>query len=224
MTSTVTAEEVTQAFRALNNNRAPDADHVTDELLKYSPPVVCDILAKAINRHIQNLTPSMRESLVIITVPKTNKPTGGCANLRSPFSEPLSGFRVAEVQLMPSGPTNVALRRRFKTNMYILGIDLIKAFDTIDRHQLLIVLDLILDPDEVQLIKALLSTITLQLRLGDSLSLLLFVVYLEAKLRNLSLDLKISMRELSAIVFIDDVDFIHYDPTRLEHILLVASE
>ena len=49
------------------------------------------------------------------------------------------------------------------------------------------------------------------------------MVYLEAVLRDLCLHLEISMRELNAIVFADDVDFIHHDPTRLEHILLVAE-
>ena len=89
------------------------------------------------------------------------------------------------------------------------------------------------------MIKALLSATTLQLRLGmkcyfkfasnhgtpqgDALSPFLFVVYLEAVLRDLCLHLEISMRELNAIVFADDVDFIHHDPTRLEHILLVAE-
>ena len=61
---------------------------------------------------------------------------------------------------------NIALTRRFQTNVYILGIDLSKAFETIGRHRLLMVLDSILDPDEVQMIKALLSATTLQLRLG----------------------------------------------------------
>ena len=56
--------------------------------------------------------------------------------------------------------------RPYTNNMYLLGIELSKAFDTIDRHQLMIVLNSILDPDEVQLIKALLSATTLQLRLG----------------------------------------------------------
>lgn len=46
--------------------------------------------------------------------------------------------------------------------MYILGMDLTKGFDTIDRHQLLIVIDSTLDKDtdKVQLIKALLSVTT----------------------------------------------------------------
>ena len=85
MTSPITADEITQAFRSLKTNRAPGVDQVPAELLKYSPPVVDDLFADAINRHAQNPTPSMCASLnhgLIITVPEPNKPSGSCANLR----------------------------------------------------------------------------------------------------------------------------------------------
>ena len=126
-----------------------------------------------------------------------------------------------------------------QTNMFILGIDLSKAFDTIDRHKVLLVIDSILDPDEVQIIKALLGSTTLQLRLGMkcystfasnhgtpqgyALSPLLFVVYLEAVLRDLCQHLRVSMRDLNTIAFADDVGFIHHDPNHLEYILLIAE-
>ena len=164
----------------------------------------------------------MRECLnhgVVITVPKPNKPAGSCANLRpitllsttrkaistvilhrirskvdAWLSPNQSGFRVARstADAVWAHRWNVALTHRFRTSMYILGIDLSKAFDSIDRHRLLTVLASFLDSEEVQLIKALLSTTTLQLRLnmcyystfssnhgtpqGDALSPLLFVV------------------------------------------------
>ena len=165
MKSPITAEEVTQAFRSLKNNPVPGTDHIPVELLKYSPPVVSDFLARAINFYIQNPTTSMRESLnhgVFITVPKPNKPTGSCANLRPItllsttrktistvilnrirtkvdkwLSPNQSGFRVARSTADADWAHrwNIALTRRFHTNMYILGIDLSKAFDTIDRHR-----------------------------------------------------------------------------------------
>ncbi|CCI43313.1 unnamed protein product [Albugo candida] len=247
MTSPITAEEVTQAFRSLKNNRAPGTDHVPAKLLKYSPPVVSDILAKAINCHIHNPTTPMRETALIMVLSSpfrslTNRRAAVPTFDRSPFSAPPSGFRVARSKANEvwAHRWNIAVTRRFQTSMFILGIDLNKAFDTIDRHRLLLVLSLILDPDEVQLLKALLRATALQLRLGtkcystfasnhgtpqgDALSPLLFVVYLEAVLRDLCLHLEISMRELNFIVFADDVDFIHHDPTRLEHILLVAEQ
>lgn len=85
MTSSITEDEITQAFRSQIDNHALGADHVPDEVLMYSTPVVADFLTKSLNRHIQNLTPSMRGRIkhgVIITVPKPNKPTGTSANLR----------------------------------------------------------------------------------------------------------------------------------------------
>nr|CCA23568.1 endonucleasereverse transcriptase putative [Albugo laibachii Nc14] len=203
---------------------------------------------------------------LIITVPEPNKPSGSCANLRpitllstTPktistvilnrirakvdrwLSPNQSGFRVARstADAVWAHRWNIDLTRRFQSNIFILGIDLSKASDTIDRPKLMLVLDSILDPDEVQLIKALLGSTTLQLRLGmkcystfasnhgtpqgDALSPLLFVVYLEAVLRDSCHHLCVSMRELNTIAFADDVDFIHHDPNHLEHILLIAE-
>ncbi|CCI10474.1 unnamed protein product [Albugo candida] len=249
MESPITAEEVTQALRSLKYNRAPGADHIPAELLKYNPPVVSDLLARAINVIFRtSLHPCAKALIngVVITVPKPNRPTGSCANLRpitrlSTTRKTISTTilnRIRTKWIIGCRLTRVAFESP-ATSVYILGIDLSKAFDTIDRHRFLMVLDSILDPDEVQMIKALLSATTLQIRLGvksyskfarnhgtpqgDALSPLLFVVYLEAALSDLCLHLELSMRELNAIVFANDMDFIHHDSTRLEHILLVAE-
>nr|CCA27271.1 endonucleasereverse transcriptase putative [Albugo laibachii Nc14] len=174
MTSPITADEITQAFRSLKTNRAPGADQVPAELLKYSPPEVADLLAEAINRHAQNPTPFMCARLnhgVIITVPKPNKPPGSCANLRPItllnttrktistvllnrirakvdgwLSPNQSGFRVARstADAIWAHRWNIALTRRCPTNMFILGIDLTKVFDTIDRHNLFLATRLVM--------------------------------------------------------------------------------
>ena len=153
-------------------------------------------LPESINRHVQNNTTSITESPnhgVIVTVSKPNKPPGSCDNLRPItllstnrktistlvlyrirakvdkwLSPRQNGFRLARntADSVWAYRRNIALTRRFQTNMYIIGIDLSKAFDTIDRHELLLVLGSILSADEVQLIKVLLSVTTLQLRLG----------------------------------------------------------
>ena len=125
--------------------------------------------------------------------PKATIPKGSCSNLR-PITH-LSATRktistvvlkhilpIVDIWLSPSHSGfhlarstadsvwaqrwNIDLTSRFQTNMHILGIDLSKAFNTIYRHILLLVLDSILSPDEVQHTKVLLSAKTLQLRLG----------------------------------------------------------
>jgi len=89
-----------------------------------------------------------------------------------------------------------ACAQRCKERFHILGIDLSRAFDTVNRDILLSVLEPLLDDDEIRLIRLLLRDTMLSLRLGnrllspfesstgtpqgDSLSPVLFVVCLEA--------------------------------------------
>lgn len=104
--------------------------------------------------------------------------------------------------------------RRFQTNMYILGIDVSNAFDTIDRHKLLLVLNSIWPgqrPDNIALLSNIASISTSAWTLinirnlwytqkWDALSPLLCIVYLEEVLWDPCHHLRISMRELNIIM------------------------
>ena len=103
-----------------------------------------------------------------------------------------------------------------------------RAFDTIRRDKLLTVLETFVNDSELRIIRMLLAKTTLQPRLkrgkgstfattigtpqGDSLSPVLFVIYLEAALRDLRHNLPqrptedINMPHY--IAYADDVDFI----------------
>lgn len=108
---------------------------------------------------------------------------------------------------------DMSATRRFQTNMYILGIDVSNAFDTIDRHKLLLVLNSIWSgqrPDNIAFLSNIPSTSTsawTQINIRnlwytlkwDALSPLLFVVYLEEVLWVPCHHLRISMRELNII-------------------------
>jgi len=109
----------------------------------------------------------------------------------------------------------------------LLGIDMSKAFDTIRRDKLLEVLETFLDNDEVRMIRVLLSNTHMSVRVGkessgkfhttigtpqgDSLSPVLFIIYLEAALREVRL--ASPPRPLadagipSEAAYADDVDF-----------------
>ena len=94
-----------------------------------------------------------------------------------------------------------AKSQRHRVTVEFLGIDLSRAFDTIRRDKLLDTLQTFVDESELRMIRFLLADTSLQPRLstgdclafattigtpqGDSLSPVLFTVYLEAALRDL---------------------------------------
>ncbi|KAK3745909.1 hypothetical protein RRG08_056718 [Elysia crispata] len=100
------------------------------------------------------------------------------------------------------------------------------AFDTIDRATLLNILETIIEEDELRLVRFLLSNTCLNIRIGgtkeekkftsnigtpqgDSLSPILFVVYLENALKEVRMILPESEKTLpNEIAYADDVDFI----------------
>lgn len=105
----------------------------------------------------------------------------------------------------------------------ILGIDMSSAFDTICRTQLLQVLETFLDKDHIKLTRTLLAntslvftsgseSVTIKTTLGtpqgDSLSPILFTIYLEAALRDLRPKLPTNERLTKELVYADDVDII----------------
>ena len=123
-----------------------------------------------------------------------------------------------------------AKAQRQRVTIEFLCIDLSRAFDTIRRDKLLEVLQSFLDEPELRMIRFLLAATSLEPRLstgechafastigtpqGDSLSPVLFTVYLEAALRDLRsrlpprppADAKLPLD----VEYADDIDFISY--------------
>ena len=119
-----------------------------------------------------------------------------------------------------------------KEEFTILGIDMTSAFDTIDRSKLMEVCTSFLDQDEVRMIRALLSNTSLELICGeasksiptfigspqgDGLSPTLFIIYLEAALREVRSALVVETnRKPSELAYADDIDFIFYQRIEAE--------
>ena len=119
----------------------------------------------------------------------------------------------------------VSKAMKFHWSVYILGIDLSKAFDTVDWTKLLDILRDFICPDCFHLIQVLLSktvnNICLEDLLGldfqsaigvpqeDALSLVLFIMYLEAVLQDLSIILKaeFGIDLPQCIIYVDNFDF-----------------
>ena len=135
-----------------------------------------------------------------------------------------------------------AKAQRQRVTIEFLCIDLSRAFDTIRRDKLLEVLQSFLDEPELRMIRFLLAATSLEPRLstgechafastigtpqGDSLSPVLFTVYLEAALRDLRsrlppkppADAKLPLD----VEYADDIDFISYSRPYLNEIERIA--
>ncbi|CAH0482892.1 unnamed protein product [Peronospora belbahrii] len=181
----ITTYELERAFRRLRNGRAPGPDSTPAELLKYGSELLAQPLTNIINHGLATGDSIHLGDGILLGLPQPNMPAGQFASLRSivllnsirkaislvvlrrifpkveRFLSPhQSGFR-------PSRNTTdtvwahrwVAARaQRYRERFYILGIDLSRTFDTVNRDKLLPVLDPLLDDNEVRLIRLLLRT------------------------------------------------------------------
>ena len=135
-----------------------------------------------------------------------------------------------------------ATTQSFQKSFHVLGIDMSRAFDTIRSDKLLTVLETFVNDSELRLIRMLLAETTLQPILkrgmgstfattigtpqGDSLSPVLFVIYLEAALRDLRHNLPNRPREdinmPHYIAYADDVDYISNNNVFLNEVQRLA--
>lgn len=138
----------------------------------------------------------------------------------------------------------IAHTQRLNDEFTILGIDMSKAFDTVHRQKLIHLLGDILSDDELRMVRLLLSDTKLQIKSprstvtefitnrgvpqGDSLSPVLFTVYLESALRELRNKIITTNTTHnppafpSEIIYADDTDFICKCPALAEKICDIA--
>ena len=257
----ITTKEFVVAFQKLNNNRSPGIDNIPGELLKYGGKDLAEVTATIFNKLFElNRTEELKLGEgVLIALQKPGKAKGLCSNLRpivllktlrksfslvvlnrikdrayKYISSYQSGFRSyrSTMDAVWTHRWNIAKSLHFKRISYVFGIDLSRAFDTIDREKLLEVLCTFLSEDEVRMILLLLKDTTMQLRFnqelseafltnigitqGDGLSPILFNIYLEAALRDLAECLNLEEELVKILIaYADDADF------RTEHLYLI---
>ena len=136
--------------------------------------------------------------------------------------------------------------QHLQSSISILGIDMSRAFDTISRRKLVNVLRSFLEPDEVRLVQLLVSDTTLSARIkntqsrpfattsgtpqGDSLSPVLFIIYLETALRHVFScipprpNLDITLNLPPSLGYADDVDFVSTSSEYLDSILPIVGD
>ena len=266
----ILSSEIAGCLGKLNNGRAAGDDSIPTELMKYASDALAPVLTSIFNGMFEQHEVVDIGSGSLIPLQKPNKPLGPPSNLRpivrlSTLRKTLSLLTLARVRLKvdqylaqthsgfrPGRSTAdvvwahrrlVAKTQRYHSTVHLLGIDLSKAFDTIKRDTLLTVLEAFLSDDDVRLIRVLISSTRLRVRLGrcqsesfattkgtpegDCLSPVLFTIYLEAALRQLRQE--VPARPLSdnglplELVYADDADFVSTSKSWLADVEATAS-
>ena len=192
----ITEEEVRQVTRRMNNNKAAGNDQIPTELLKYGPAILhketANCLNKALEQHEDNLDLG---TSILLPTQKPKKKEGPTKNLRplnllNSIRKTLSMITLNRIKpkinqyLSQSqaayrekrSTTDIIWAHRFliakvmlyqKQKIYITGLDMSSAFDTIDREELMTVLEGVIDEDELRMCRLLLSDTKLKLRFAD---------------------------------------------------------
>ena len=218
-----TAEEVKTAANRLKNNKSAGIDDITAEHLKHAPQEVYQEIADIFNNIAETGEfPVELNTGILIPLQKPGKPKGPPGNLRPIVLLTMLRKLLAICMIKRSGSkidariprTQAAYRAGRSTTeqafvlkilaekaitaedyqIIILLMDMSKAFDTVERENLLQLLSTILENDELHILKVLLTNIQLTVKYkkslgtmfttntgvpqGDCLSPILFTLYL----------------------------------------------
>jgi hypothetical protein len=228
MESPFTPEEIAKAVKSLKTGKSPGVDNIHTEQLKCSPTTALEDIAHILNKTAEfGVYPRILTHGLLIPLQKPGKKKGPPENLRPiillSILRKITAIclinRIGE-KIDNSIPLTQAAYRSGRStteqvfslkimaekaitsvayNTHILMMDMSKAFDTISRNTLLKDLKKILNPDELHVVKVLLTDVQLSVRIdktigkpfttnvgtpqGDSLSPILFTLYLARALR-----------------------------------------
>jgi hypothetical protein len=190
---------VQRAVKKLKNRRAVGLDGLCAELLKNGPSEMHSIIADILNKAMpqgENLDLGLAK---LVTLPKPGKPMGPVKNIRpiallSLLRKILSLITLGRIRYAIDkylSHSQAAFRQgrscayivwahrwltakalRYKVLIRILGLDMSRAFDTIDRSKLLTILECIpgMPRDAGRLIRVLLADTSLQVEFNGILT------------------------------------------------------
>ena len=211
----------------MSNNKTPGKDNINVELIKYVPKEIHTEISSIFNKIFETNDNDIKLGTgILLPLPKPKKTQGPTKNLRpitllEVIRKILSKIfmnRVEEKINNYISPSQSAYRKNRSTTdiiwahrwiiakaqeenitIYMTGIDMSSAFDTISRNKLLEITNEILDDDEMRILRILLSETTLEVRVngasttafesnigspqGDSISGPLFTTFFENALR-----------------------------------------
>ena len=223
----IRCEETEAAIQFLNNNRASGSDDISAEMFKYGGKHIARIVTSILNGLFEKQcnVEEILDGLLILLNKPNNKPKTAdntrpitLLNVIRKILSTVTLFRIREatgkfISISQSGfranrsTSDVlwsyrwmtAITQKYKVAFRIIGIDMSKAFDSVNRTMLLESLDQFLQPTEIRIIRYLLSETRLRTRIkgqlgqwfgtnagipqGDALSPLLFAIYLELAVR-----------------------------------------
>ena len=221
--------EITKAAKSLKNGKSAGVDNLQAEFIKYAPPSIHQHIADIYNDTAETGdAPEQLTQGLLTPLPKPGKKRGPTTNLRpiillsiirkiltitmlNRIWDRLSGrIPKSQAAYQPGrGTTEQVLSLKLMVekaitssdfNIYILLLDMSKAFDTVNRKTLLEELEDILLPEEMHLISILTNRPKISIRLenqtseafesyqgicqGDCLSAVLFIYYLARALKD----------------------------------------
>ena len=248
----ITKHEVIKAIQKMANNKAAGKDNIAVEMLKYAPDIVFQKIADFLNGLFEKHEDIDTGASVLVPLQKPPpKKKGPIKNLR-PINLLLVIRKVlSKIALKRSGKQIcnhlsysqsayrdgrcttdivwayrwlIAKVQEYDITIYVTGIDMSSAFDTIDRSKLLDIASRILDEDGVRMLRILLSDTTIEVRVkgaqtkpfvsniggpqGDSYSGPQFTTYFEEALKEVRTETNIDLsKELPAeMIYADDYD------------------
>ena len=259
----ITTAEVAQAKGKLRNGRACGDDGIPAELLKYGGTGVDEMLTIAFNQSLihREVLPALGSGLLVpLNKPgKSNtvdnvRPLTLLTTTRKVFSlivlerilPAVEGFIDSRQCGFRRGRSSCeiswfyqwirAISHRSRRAIEIMGIDMSKAFDCVDRGKFLFILEGLVDIDSQRMARMLMAGTTLRVVTrgklgkafpttmgcpqGDGLSPVIFTVYLEAAMREVrALDCALYSHHIGEFSYADDVDFVSESRPQLQNLL-----
>ena len=197
--SPISTQEVMAGMKKLNNDRACGPDGILAEQYKYGGKMFATKMATIYNQVFEKHLPVETNTGILIPLAKPGKPAGPCSSLRPvtllntvrKLFSLIVLFRIRpklekEIANFQAGfrpdrsTTEIVLAKRwlisvvctYEVELYLLGMDLSRAFDRINRGKLMECVDndARLDEDDRRLVRYLMADMHLRVRVSGVLS------------------------------------------------------
>jgi hypothetical protein len=188
----ITTQEVKKSIKNLKNGKTPGYDKINAEMVKYGTEKLTECIRDILNDTVQGNTRADIGRGIIKPLQKPGKPKGILKNLRPITLLPIvrkilsniATTRIKEKTEKFISPSQSAYRsnrsttdivwaykwiiakiQKQQTEVFVTGIDMTAAFDTIERKKLIEIYEKIASKDDVQMMTALISNTTLEIEI-----------------------------------------------------------